>query len=175
MAITQPTIREEQPGDVAAIREINLRAFDTGAEAAVVDLLRQNCTERLSLVAQLGDRLVGHILFTPVMAQAGAQPIKGMGLAPLAVLPPYQQQGIGSALVRRGVEMVREAGYPFLIVLGHPSYYPRFGFERAAAYGLKSEYSGVPEDAFMIMVFEPEAVKAASGEVRYRPEFAATM
>jgi putative acetyltransferase len=168
------TIREEQPHDVAAIREINLRAFDTSAEADIVDLLRQRCAERLSLVAQLGDQLVGHILFTPAMAQAGAQPIKGMALAPLAVLPLYQQQGIGSALVRCGVEMVRAAGYPFLIVLGHPRYYPRFGFERASAYGLKSEYSGVPEEAFMIMVFEPEIVKLAFGEVRYQPEFAAT-
>ena len=170
-----PPIREEQPGDEASIRTVNRRAFETGMEADLVDRLRERCEERISLVAQLGDAVVGHILFTPALAEAGTRHIKGMGLAPMAVLPEYQGKGVGSALVRDGLEQVRAAGYPFVIVLGHPDYYPRFGFERADAYGLTSEYEGVPPEAFMIKVFDREALQGASGVVRYRPEFAETV
>ena len=168
-------IREEQPDDVEAIRVVNRQAFETHVEADLVDRLRETCAERLSLVALRSDAVVGHILFTPALAQAGERSIKGMGLAPMAVLPNYQRQGIGTALVRRGLDMVREAGYPFVIVLGHPSYYPRFGFERAAAYGLHCEYQGVPEEAFMIRVLQPAVAEQMSGEVTYRPEFAAAL
>jgi putative acetyltransferase len=165
-------VREERPGDAAAIREVNRQAFGNATEADLVDLLRQTCPERLSLVAILGEEVVGHILFTPVLARAGEEPIEGMGLAPMAVLPPHQGRGIGSALVRRGVEMVRAAGWPFVIVLGHPGYYPRFGFEPASRYGLACEFSDVPDEAFMILALEPEVVESVSGVVRYRPEFA---
>lgn len=168
-------VRAEQPGDADAIREVHRQAFETGVEAEIVDRLRETCTERISLVAQLGGEVVGHILFTPAVARAGGREVAGMGLAPVAVRPVHQRKGIGAALVRRGLARVREAGYPFVVVLGHPAYYPRFGFERASTYGLACAYDGVPDEAFMILVFDPEAVRAASGVVRYRPEFDAAV
>ncbi|HEU4558399.1 MAG TPA: N-acetyltransferase [Longimicrobium sp.] len=165
-------VREEQPGDVAAIAEINRQAFGGNTEADLVDLLRQSCPERVSLVAVLGKEVVGHILFTPTIADAGKDSIEGMGLAPMAVLPQHQRAGVGSAMVRRGLEVVRAAGYPYVIVLGHPGYYPQFGFEPASTHGLTCEFSGIPDEAFMILALDPEVVKTMSGVVRYRPEFA---
>ena len=170
-----PIVREERPGDEAAIRDVNRAAFETDVEAGLVDALRQTCPERLSLVALRGGDVVGHILFTPATVHAGTREVRGMGLAPMAVLPAHQRAGIGSALVRVGIERVRAAGCPFVIVLGHPEYYPRFGFERASAWGLTCEYEGVPDEAFMIVVFDPGAMRGCSGVARYRPEFAAAM
>lgn len=164
-------LHEERPGDEPAVRSLNRQAFEADTEADIVDRLRATCPERLSLVALRGDALIGHILFTPVTARAGERLVTGMGLAPMAVLPRFQRTGVGSALVRRGLEQIEAAGYPFVVVLGHPSYYPRFGFERASTYGLACTYEGVPDEAFMIRVFDAEAVAALSGPVRYRPEF----
>lgn len=164
-------ICEEQPGDAAAVREVNLQAFETDQEADLVDLLRERCLERLSLVAWIDEAIVGHILFTPAVARAGEEQVKGMGLAPMAVRPTHQRRGVGTALVRRGMDMLRVAGYPFVIVLGHPDYYHRFGFERASERGLRSEFVGIPDDAFMIAVFDEEVLQGASGVVTYRPEF----
>lgn len=168
-------IRSEQPSDTEAIRTVHLEAFETSAEADIVDQLRQTCSERISLVALLSDRIVGHILFTPALTQTVTHQIKGMGLAPLAVLPDVQGQGIGSALTEAGLEEVRAAGYPFVAVLGHPTYYPRFGFEPTTDYGLISEYEGVPNEAFMLLAFDPLALQQAVGEICYRPEFSQAM
>lgn len=116
-------IRKEQPGDEAAVRRVNLLAFDGAAEADIVDQLRLACPEALSLVALDGDQIVGHILFTPAVIGTPGNQVDGMGLAPMSVLPEYQGQGIGSQLARTGLEMLRQAGQPFVIVLGHPHYY----------------------------------------------------
>jgi putative acetyltransferase len=164
-------IRPEQADDVVAIRVVNERAFGQPEEANVVERIRVNCSDILSLVA-LGDgRVVGHILFSPATIEADGELIEGMGLAPMAVLPEYQRQGIGSALVRRGLEILGEQSCPFVIVLGHPEYYPRFGFERASAYGLKSQWEGVPDEAFMVMFLGETWRAKMSGIARYRGEF----
>ena len=94
-----------------------------------------------------------------------------MGLAPLEVLPTHQRKGIGTALVQHGLRILRERGCPFVIVLGHPSYYPRFEFEPASRYGLKSQWEGVPGEAFMVIVFDREAMCGVQGVARYRDEF----
>lgn len=94
-----------------------------------------------------------------------------MGLAPMAVKPDRQKQGIGSSLVERGLEILREQGCPFVIVLGHPEYYPRFGFERASKYGLLSQWEGVPDEAFMVIVLDQTALESVSGVAKYRAEF----
>jgi putative acetyltransferase len=98
-----------------------------------------------------------------------------MGLAPLAVIPDRRRQGIGSALVRRGLELLRTDGYPFVIVLGHPEYYPRFGFERASAHGLACQWKDVPGEALRVLVFDPDALRGVSGVARYRDEFDAAV
>ena len=136
-----------------------------------MDKLRQTCPGLLSLVAEKDNRRVGHILFSPAVIDNLGQHIEGMGLAPMAVLPDHQYQGIGSMLVRRGIEILREQGCPFVLVLGHPEYYPRFGFERASTYCLSCQWEGVPDEAFMILILEDIRVKDVSGKARYRDEF----
>ncbi len=108
---------------------------------------------------------------TPVTIQTKERIITGMGLAPMAVLPEFQHQGIGSQLVKVGLDFVNKAKYPFVIVLGHPTYYPRFGFVPASRYGIKSEYENVPDEAFMILVFDQASLKDVSGVAKYLPEF----
>ena len=114
---------------------------------------------------------MGHILFTPVRIESAERRVVGMGLAPMAVLPDRQRQGIGSKLVRQGLDILRERGCPFVVVVGHPEYYPRFGFEPASAHGLGSQWEGVPDEAFMVLVFDADAMTGVSGVAKYREEF----
>jgi putative acetyltransferase len=165
------TIRLERPEDAAGVRRVNELAFEQTVEADLVDKLRRACPESsLSLVADDGG-VIGHILFTPVVIEGGSTRLTGMGLAPMAVLPERQRHGIGTRLVEQGLEMLRGRGCPFVVVVGHPEYYPRFGFERASAHGLASQWDGIPDDAFMVLVLDSRAVAGASGVARYRPEF----
>lgn len=163
--------RKEKSGDEHQIRIVHQRAFGQAEEADIVDKLRQNCTDAISLVAVSEDRIIGHILFTPVTIQAKERIITGIGLAPMAVLPGFQRQGIGSQLVKAGLEVIEKSQFPFVIVLGHPTYYPRFEFVPASRYDIKSEYENVPDEAFMILVFNQAALKGVSGVAKYRPEF----
>lgn len=165
------TIRIERPEDVLQVRKINEQAFETPAEANIVDTLRQTCPSSLSLMAEDGSCVVGHILFSPAGVNSSGGRIEGMGLAPMAVLPDRQRQGIGSQLVKRGLEILRERGCPFVIVLGHPEYYPRFGFELASKHGLSCQWEGVPDEAFMVLILDDILMKDVSGVARYRDEF----
>ncbi len=164
-------IRIEKSEDVLQVRKINEQAFETSAEANIVDILRQTCPNSLSLVAEDENCVVGHILFSPAVVNSAGGRIEGMGLAPMAVLPGRQRQGIGSQLVKRGLEILRERGCPFVIVLGHPEYYPRFGFELASKYELSSQWNGVPDEAFMVMIMDHAPLKGVSGVAKYREEF----
>jgi len=170
--LSRIVIAEERPEDIDGIRRVNQAAFKGDYEADVVDRLRRNCADILSLVAKDGNHIVGHILFSPAyIVPAEGEAVNGMGLAPLAVQPEFQGQGIGAALSREGMARMKAAGYPFVIVLGHPAYYPRFGFTRASAYGILSTFENVPDDAFMICVFDPAALQGVRGVAHYRPEF----
>ncbi|SDB60573.1 putative acetyltransferase [Desulfonatronum thiosulfatophilum] len=162
-------IRQEDPQDQNAVQSLNLAAFENGPEAALVDALRSSCKEYLAFVAVEDGAVVGHILFTPVTVDGSDA--AGMGLAPMAVLPSRQRKGIGTQLVRHGLEHLRRSGCPFVIVLGHPEYYPRFGFEQASTYRLVSQWEGVPDEAFMVAVFDDNALPRAGGTARYRNEF----
>ena len=164
-------IREEQPADVAAIRLVNEEAFGRPQEADVVEKIRADCADVLSLVALRDGRVVGHILFSPATCEGKDGPVSGMGLAPMAVLPDSQRQGIGSALVRRGLEVLGERACSLVIVLGHPQYYRRFGFKRASLYGLRSQWTGVPDEAFMVRFLDDSYKGRVSGIARYREEF----
>jgi putative acetyltransferase len=170
---TQPAIliREEQAGDVDAIREVNRKAFGRDQEAGIVDNLRHNCPTRLSLVAVKDGQIVGHIYFSPAWIVGQSMTIEGMGLAPMAVTPECQRQGIGSLLVQAGLEKLQERGSPFVLVLGHPDYYPRFGFEPASRHGVRCPWQ-VPDEAFLICVFDSFAVQGVTGTAKYRDEFA---
>jgi putative acetyltransferase len=168
------TIRQEQPQDLNAIRTVNRRAFGQRLEADLVDNLRQNHHDLLSLVAVMQNEVVGHILFTPVTIESGDRTIRGMGLAPMAVLPEYQRQGIGSKLVRSGIEQLKKRQCPFVIVLGHEEYYPQFDFEPASRYGIRSEWE-VEDGAFMILLLNESEMQGISGVARYLPEFAEAM
>ena len=169
------SICQEQIGDEEQIHVVNAHAFGQPAEANIVDALRKNCLEGVSLVALDGDKIVGHILFTPAVIEAEGKEIVGMGLAPMAVLPECQRQGIGSKLIRAGLDEMQKTKPPFVIVLGHPEYYPRFGFVRASRYGIFSQYPNVPDDAFMILVYDESALAGVSGVGKYRAEFDAAM
>lgn len=162
-------IKREEEGDQAAIRHLNEVAFDKGPEAAIVDKLRDSCGDYVSFVAVENGNIVGHILFTPVTLDN--EDVIGMGLAPMAVEPTHQRQGVGTKLVLYGLEYLRESGYPFVIVLGHPEYYPRFGFERASKYRLQSQWEGIPDEVFMVVVFNSDEIPKHGGVIRYRDEF----
>jgi len=161
------SVRVEIPGDVDTVRQINEAAFGQPDEAGLVDKLRERCTEVLSMVSIQDDYIVGHIFFSPVMIESGDGTVSGMGLGPMAVLPEYQNQGIGSVLVREGLTRLKAQGCGFVVVLGHPQYYPRFGFVPASRYGVRCEWE-VPDEVFMIQVFSGTIL---SGLARYRPEF----
>jgi len=164
-------IRAEQPEDRAAVRRTNEAAFGGQEEAEIVDMLRDSCGDLLSLVATADEQLVGYILFSPVTIEGVELHPGGMGLAPMAVLPDYQRRGIGSRLVRAGLERLQSSSIPFVVVLGHPDYYPRFGFRPASRYGIQCQWPGVPDTAFMILVLDETALRSVSGVVRYRDEF----
>jgi putative acetyltransferase len=165
------TIRREQHSDIAAVRVINETAFGQPVEAGIDDSIRAVCSDAVSFVAIDVERVVGHIFFSPVVVTGASGTIQGMGLAPMAVLPEQQRQGIGSMLVEAGIEEMRELECPFIIVIGHPEYYPRFGFVPAFRHGVSCQWEGVPEEAFMVLILDEVAMAGVSGTARYREEF----
>ena len=159
-------IRDERPGDVEAIRDVNKRAFGQDQEGNIVDALRFNGAALLSLVATLNSRVVGHILYSPL----SVGDVTGAALGPMAVLPKHQRQGIGSKLVETGNRKLEDAACPFIIVVGHPDFYPRFGFRRASTHGITCEWE-VPDDVFMLLVLDQPKMQGVSGLAKYRQEF----
>jgi len=160
-------IRDERPDDVAAIREVNRRAFGQDQEANIVDALRANGGALLSLVATLNHQVVGHIMYSPISVGDG---FTGAALGPLAVLPEHQRRGIGSKLVDAGNRKIKDEGWPFILVLGHSNYYPRFGFAPACNHGIRCEWE-VPQDVFMLLVLDRDRTQDVSGLAKYRDEF----
>ena len=162
------SIRLEEPHDVVAVGETNEQAFGTRLEAALVDTLR-GTPDSIALVATVDDRVIGHILFTPVTIEP-ATAVSVAGLAPMSVRPTYQREGVGGQLIRAGLEECRRRGYKAVVVVGHPEYYPRFGFVPAHTKGLACEFP-VPPEAFMVLELYADALAGVCGVVRYRPEF----
>ena len=157
-------VRPETDAHRAAVRAVNEAAFETPAEADLVEALRCRDVSLVSLVAEVEGRVVGHILFSPV-SLAEHDDLNLAGLAPMAVVPDYQRKGIGSALVRQGLVRCKDLGFCAVVVVGHAEYYPRFGFVPADRYGLRCEYD-VPADVFMVAELEVKALSGASGLVR---------
>jgi putative acetyltransferase len=164
-----PIIRSERPRDVGGIRHVNRTAFDSIVEADIVEALRTQAQPFVSLVAVHADDVIGHIAFSPVtLASHPDVPIAA--LAPMAVLPSRQRAGIGSLLVRAGLDECARLGFVAVVVLGHAEYYPRFGFVRASTFGLSSEFD-VPDDVFMALELQPGTLGQRHGVVRYHPAF----
>ncbi|MEG4941659.1 N-acetyltransferase [Microcoleus sp. F4-D5] len=163
-------IRTEKPEDLEAVRQVNIAAFGRENEANLVDRLR-GMESTFSFVAVQSDRIVGHILFSPVvLAGKCSSNLSILGLAPVAVLPEYQRQGIGTLLIQQGLEECRRSGFQAVVVLGHPDLYSRFGFIPASRKSLKCEYD-VPDEAFMVLELESGSLQDCSGTVKYRSEF----
>lgn len=163
------TIRTETEADIEQVRAVVRAAFPTDAESRLVDVLRTNGKGLISLVAVCGETVLGHILFSPVsITPAPSSNAKGIGLAPVAVHPDCQSQGIGSALIRAGLHLGKAQGFDYCVVLGSPEYYRRFGLERASNFQIQNEYD--VDEEFMLIRFSDRVV---AGLVRYAPEFAA--
>jgi putative acetyltransferase len=160
-------IREEQPGDEAAVRAVNDEAFGQALEGRIVDALRANGAVALSLVAVHDGQIVGHILYSPASIDGK---VDGAALGPMAVLPSAQRMGVGSRLVEAGIRSLEASGCPFIIVLGHPEYYPRFGFRPASTRGIRCAWD-VPDEAFMIHVLDEQQLEDVAGVAQYRQEF----
>lgn len=163
------SIRSEEPRDRQAVRKLNEAAFGGPAEANLVEALHRDGAAVVALVAERDGEVVGHILFSPVSVEP-ATPRRLVGLAPMAVAPEFQRQGIGLLLVRAGLDRCRSAGAEAVVVLGHADYYPRFGFRPADDFGLRCEYD-VPPEVFMALELEPDALRDVSGLVEYHHAF----
>jgi predicted N-acetyltransferase YhbS len=171
---TSITLRREQPADSSAVFEVHRQAFGRDDEARLVDALRRNeaaFVPELSIVAVTEGRVSGHILFTRIHIEGpGGRRVESLALAPLAVLPAFQRQGIGGQLIREGLDVARQSGFGSVIVLGHAAYYPKFGFVPAEKWGIRAPFE-VPANVFMALELVPGALSDASGLVIYAKEF----
>ena len=166
-----PLVRPEDTADIAeqtAIRSVNEAAFGGSDEADLVDDLRHGGHVLLSLVAECGQRLVGHIMFSRMWVETASTRIPAVALAPVAVLPEFQRKGIGGRLIEHGLALLKMQGEQIVIVLGHPAYYPRFGFSTAKAALLESPF---PREAFMALEISGAALAGVRGRVIYPPPF----
>jgi len=164
------SIRSERKEDQTAVHRVNELAFGQPGEADLVDALRERVDAFISLVATIDGSVVGHIFFSPVTIESEKTAFAAIGLAPMAVLPTHQNQGVGSLLVREGLKECRRLGHHIVVVLGHPNFYPRFGFEPASSKGLRCEYD-VPDEVFMVTELTPGALAGRGGLVKYHDEF----
>lgn len=162
-------VRTESASDRDAVYALNAAAFETPSEADLVDALRERAQPIVSLVAEDNGEVVGQIMFSPVWL-AGSPDLKMMGLGPLAVTPKLQGRGVGAALVRAGLGRCRQLGFAAVIVMGHPGYYPRFGFLPSSRFGIDSEYD-VPDEVFMAMELQPGTLSGRTGTVKYHAAF----
>jgi putative acetyltransferase len=163
-------IRHEQPGDAGGIRAVNDGAFGQPEESRIIDAVRAAGHVTVSLVAEEGLRIVGHILFTPMTLQPSVATLRLAALGPMAVAPDRQRMHLGTALVRTGLAECLRAGMQAVVVIGHPEFYRRFGFGPASAFGLRSPFE-VPDEVFMVAELVPSALKGAAGQVEYVPQF----
>jgi putative acetyltransferase len=161
-------IRGETPTDHSMIRQVNEAAFGGAEEADLVEALRPEGVVLLSVVAELDREIVGHILFSRMAIETPTRMVAAVALAPMAVSPPYQRHGIGGRLIRYGLDAMRDLRERVVIVVGHPGYYPRFGFSPERARSLESPFS---PDAFMALELTPGALDGIHGRVRYPRAF----
>lgn len=164
------TVRHEIPEDISAIRRVTEMAFNGKTEADIVDALRENGHSVLSLVAVQDEHVIGHVMFSPVNIVSDTEVVDAVSLGPMAVLPDLQRKGVGSELVRRGLGELRQSDYGVCVVLGHATFYPRFGFSPAQQFRIRCKFD-VPDEAFMVMELHKGALAQIQGTVEYSNEF----
>jgi putative acetyltransferase len=162
-------IRPEAGGDHEAVRRVNRTAFGRDDEGRLVDELRAGGHAPFSLVAEVDGEVVGHIMFSDLRIRTSGGVIGALALAPVAVAPERQRRGIGSSLVRKGLRLCGEGGHRIVVVLGHPEYYPRFGFSAELAGPLSCSFYAGP--ALMALELVPGALDGVHGELIYAPPF----
>lgn len=162
-------IRPEKPADIPVITTIHQAAFQGEGEGRLVELLRKTGKAEISLVAEVSGQVIGHLLFSPVTIASADHRLRGLGLAPVGVLPAYQKQGAGTGMIQLGLKMANLRGYDTCVVLGDPAYYQRFGFQTAALFGLENEYGAHEE--FMALELRRGCLRGVAGVVQYAPEF----
>ena len=165
------TIRKEEEKDYKKVYEVNCLAFQQEDESKLIEKIRKgkNFIPELSLVAEIDDEIIGHILFSKIKI-VGDFVFDSLTLAPMAVIPEFQKQGIGSKLIKKGIEKAKELNFDSIIVLGHKEYYPKFGFQKASKWNIKCPFE-VPEEAFMAIELTEKAFEGKAGTVRYPDEF----
>jgi putative acetyltransferase len=162
-------VRDEQVGDEQAIHHVHACAFRRELEARLVDLIRTAGKAAIALVGCENERVIGHILFSPITIANAPTGFRGLALGPIGVLPEHQRKGIGSTLIRDGLTRCEGEGYDLVVLLGHVTYYPRFGYKRAKVFGLDNEYGA--EDAFMVRELKSGILMQVSGLVKFASEF----
>ncbi len=165
------TTRPEVIEDQQSIWHVNQAAFEGDAEANLVDALREGGFADVSLVAEVDGEVVAHILFSRITIVTKSEAIDALSLAPMAVLPSHQRQGIGTKLVESGLAACREQGHRIVVVLGHPEFYPRFGFSADQAQELESPFGG--GEAWMALELSEDALRGIEGRIEYSPPFMA--
>ena len=167
------TIRAEQAAAAEAIRSINNEAFGQADESQLIEAVRasEGFIPGLSLISELAGKPVGHILFSRIHIETASESVPVLSLAPMAVLAEYQRKGIGSALVRYGLDECKRLGWKIVIVLGHAAYYPRFGFAPARSAGIECPWPEVPDEAWMVAELAEGALRHVQGVVRYSVAF----
>ncbi len=161
----------EKPEQRAQVLALNRLAFDGDEEARIIAALTRDDLVVLSLVVTEGETVAGHILFSRLDVEVDGRPVRAVSLAPMAVLPDQQNRGIGSALVKRGVDLLAARGFEAILVVGHTNFYPRFGFSAEAVRHIACPFQGL--DAFMGLELKPGALAGESGVCRYPAAFAA--
>ena len=164
-------IRKEEEKDYKRVYEVNRLAFQQENESKLIEKIRkgENFVPELSLVAEIDDEIVGHILFSKINI-IGDAIFRSLALAPMAVIPEFQKQGIGGKLIKKGIEKAKELGFDSIIVLGHKEYYPKFGFQKASKWGIKCPFD-VPDEVFMAIELANKALENKAGTVKYPKEF----
>ena len=165
-------VRQETDRDRVKIHELNAKAFGQDAEARLVDNLRRSSSfiKELSILAEMNGEIVGHILLSKIHIEGSKGTFESLALAPMAVDQRVQRKGIGKRLIETGLHKARELGFTSVIVVGHKGYYPKFGFMKAAGWGIRCPFE-VPDDVFMAIELVPGSLKNKGGVVVYPKEF----